>query len=239
MDGVLIHSMTVANQIFFDAVEEELNLPTETFREDKKLMALSAEERFELLWSEEIQAQNISEQAVKKTLQLYRDRKLATDIPLLPHAKQVVELMAEHFEFLTVVSSNPKAVIDAILKRLGMESYFSSTFGIDHLQFTKPHPEIYQTAASHFGMEPKKCLAFEDSTHGIASAKGAGMQVIAVATGLESADDLKKTPADGVLKDFSELTMQRVEEFLNIIPPPNPPPILGGGSPGLHRGGVV
>jgi len=208
--------MGMANQIFFDAVEETLNLPTQAFRHDKKLMALSAEERFELLWSNEISSRNISQQAIEDTLQLYRDRKLAADIPLLPHAKGVVQLMADHFEFMAVVSNNPQSIIEHTLKQLNIRDFFSATFGIDHLKFTKPHPEIYQTAAHHFGIDPKQCLAFEDSTHGIASAKGAGMQVISVATGLESVEELKKTPADVVLKDFSELEMEKIRKLLNF-----------------------
>lgn len=214
LDGVLIHSMSLANQIFFDTVEEQLGLPTETFRHDKKLMALSAEERFDLLWSQDIKERRISKKAIEDALNLYRKRKLSANIPLLPYAKEAVELMAEHFEFLAVVSNNPQSIIETTLKTLGIRHYFSSTFGIDYLRFTKPHPEIYERAVDHFGLEPEGCLAFEDSTHGIQSAKGAGMKVIAVATGLESVEDLKKTPADEVMGDFSEVTIEKVRALL-------------------------
>ncbi len=215
MDGVLIHSMTIANTLFFDAVEEQLQLPTADFRNDKKLMSLSVEERFELLWKKEIDERNISEEAIEETIQIYRKKKLATNIPILPKAKETVELMAKHFKFLAVVSSNITHVIQETVKRLELESYFSHIQGIDDVAFTKPHPEMYQKAAESLGMDPKKALAFEDSTHGIPSAKGAGMTVIGVATGLESVKDLQKTPAEKVIQGFSELNLEMVEHLLS------------------------
>ncbi len=46
----------------------------------------------------------------------------------------------------------------------------------------KPDPEIYLAAAHHLGVHPERCLVFEDAPNGIASAKAAGMTVIALRT---------------------------------------------------------
>lgn len=210
LDGVIISSMVIANQLFYDTVEEVLNLPTEDYRKQKQLMALSAEERIETLWPEA----SLTQDQMNKVLELYRQRKMAVDIPLLPHAKEAVSLMAEHFEFMACVSNNPNAIIEQTLAEAGLLHYFSKLSGIDHLQFSKPHPEIYASTVNYFGLEPKNCLTFEDSTAGVTSAKGAGMKVIGVTTGLEEKADLEKAGVDMVLGDLSELRLEMVVGLL-------------------------
>jgi beta-phosphoglucomutase-like phosphatase (HAD superfamily) len=44
----------------------------------------------------------------------------------------------------------------------------------------KPHPEPFLKAAERLGVEPERCLALEDSYHGVRAASGAGMMTIMV-----------------------------------------------------------
>ena len=216
LDGVLISSMITANQIFYEVIERELGLPLHDYPQQKNLMSLSAEERIQLLWANDIKEKGIEPGKIEHALQSYRKEKLAAGMPLLPHAKEAVELMAAHFEYLACVSSNPDQVIQDFLANLGLLHYFSKITGNDYLQFSKPDPQIYISTVDYFGLEPSQCLTFEDSTHGIFSAKGAGMKTIGVATGLESMEDLQKTGADLVWKDFSEMEVGKVRGVLGI-----------------------
>lgn len=214
LDGVLISSMVIANQIFYEVISRKLGLPLHDYPKRKDLMALSAEERVIRLWADEIREMSITQEHIDKALQAYRDEKMAVGIPLLPHAKEAVELMAQHFEFLACVSSNPDYIIDETLSRLGIRQHFAKITGLDHVHFSKPHPEMYAVTADHFGMEPERCLVFEDSTHGINSARGAGMRVVGVATGLESEADLEKAQPEKILSDFSQLSIDLVRALL-------------------------
>jgi beta-phosphoglucomutase len=45
---------------------------------------------------------------------------------------------------------------------------------------SKPHPEIFLTAASHLGVPPADCLGVEDAAAGVASIKDAGMRAVGV-----------------------------------------------------------
>jgi len=211
LDGILISSMVIANQLFYDTVEAVLNLPTEHYRGQKELMALSAEDRIATLWPDA----QLTQVQINEVLETYRKQKMSAGIPLLPHAKEAVALMAEHFEFMACVSNNPNAIIEETLAEAGLLHYFSKLSGIDHLQFSKPHPEIYSSTVDYFGLFPKNCLTFEDSTAGISSAKGAGMKVIGVTTELESEQDLEKAGADLVLDGLSGLNMQLVKNLLD------------------------
>lgn len=207
LDGVLISSMAIANQIFFDTVDEELGLPTEEWRKNKKMMALPAEERFYTYWEEDVKEKGITKEQIESTLNKYRKRKLEVDMPVLPGAIETVKLMADNFEYIAAVSSNKEYIIEETLDELGIRKLFMKVTGIDKIPFSKPHPEIYQVTVDYFGVSPKDALTFEDSSHGITSASSAGMKVIGVATGLESVEDLKKTDANVVLHDLTEFNL--------------------------------
>lgn len=216
LDGVLIQSMQAANQIFFDIVKEDLNLNTEKWRRSREIMALSAEERFDLLWSKEISEKKITETQIVKTLDRFRKKKLLTEMPVLPNAIEIVKLMANNFKNIAAVSSNKEYLIAQTLEKLGIRDLFVKITGIDNITSSKPNPEIYKNTVDYFEINPRNALTIEDSSHGITSASGAGMRIIGVATGLESAEELQKTEADIVLNDLSELTLDMVCDLLAV-----------------------
>ena len=65
----------------------------------------------------------------------------------------------------------------------------------------KPHPDVYLEAARRLGVEPARCLAFEDSNIGIAAAHAAGMMAFMVPDILAPTDD-SRARAIGVLPDL-------------------------------------
>jgi HAD superfamily hydrolase (TIGR01509 family) len=50
----------------------------------------------------------------------------------------------------------------------------------------KPHPDMFLLAAKLAGVDPEKCLAFEDATPGLQAAVAAGMQVVHVPSRMTS-----------------------------------------------------
>ncbi|HIK45296.1 MAG TPA: HAD-IA family hydrolase [Leptolyngbyaceae cyanobacterium M65_K2018_010] len=69
----------------------------------------------------------------------------------------------------------------------------------------KPAPEAYQLAAAGLGVAPADCIVVEDAPAGITAAKGAGAQVIAVAT-THGAEALAE--ADAVVGAIGALQLQ-------------------------------
>jgi mannitol-1-/sugar-/sorbitol-6-phosphatase len=82
----------------------------------------------------------------------------------------------------------------------------------DDVAHNKPAPDGYLCAASRLGVDPKRSLVVEDSLQGIAAAREAGMDVVAVLRGrrfgfeksatfiLETIADLRLRPSDGALE---------------------------------------
>jgi HAD superfamily hydrolase (TIGR01509 family) len=104
---------------------------------------------------------------------------------------------------LAIASSSPPRLIDAVCDRLGLAGIQVRCSGLDEVQ-GKPAPDVYLTAAHMLGVTPASCLAMEDSPHGIAAAKSAGMRCVAVPDPLLTADP-RYGEADFVIPSLTEL----------------------------------
>src|SRR6185312_5849397 len=107
------------------------------------------------------------------------ERHYREQLPLLPHAREAVERLAERWP-LAVASSSNRPIIELVLELAGLERYFAVTVSSEEVPRGKPAPDVYLEAARGLGVDPRACAAIEDSTNGIRSAHAAGMRVIAV-----------------------------------------------------------
>jgi len=75
--------------------------------------------------------------------------------------------------------------------KIGPKEKIKFLVGSDQVKHGKPNPELFLHAAELLGVEPKRCLVFEDAEPGFAAAKAAGMDYIDVrpfrTTGLHEA----------------------------------------------------
>jgi sugar-phosphatase len=113
-----------------------------------------------------------------------------------PGAAAAVEFLRARGLPLAVASSSDYRIIEAVLARLELASCFRAVHSGEDERLGKPHPAIFLGAARKLGVAPARCLAFEDSPGGVASAKAAGMRCVAVpdAAGV-SADELPEERA--------------------------------------------
>ncbi|NRQ31509.1 HAD family phosphatase [Nonomuraea sp. NN258] len=105
----------------------------------------------------------------------YRD----AGVPLLPGAQAAVRRLAASLP-LGLASSSPRALIDVVLDATDLTSCFAATVSTEEVERGKPAPDGYLEAARRLGVDPKGCVAVEDSSNGLRSAHAAGMRVIAV-----------------------------------------------------------
>ena len=81
---------------------------------------------------------------------------------------------------LAVASNSPSFYVHNTLKALGVADRFKSVTCADEISHSKPHPEIYLKAAESINIEPKQCLAIEDSPVGLQAALAAGMRCVII-----------------------------------------------------------
>lgn len=126
---------------------------------------------------------------------------IATMTPqdLLPGALEALEAVraAGLKTGLASVSKNAFTVLD----RLGIRERFDTVVDAARIANSKPHPEIFLTAAAQLGLAPQDCLGVEDAVAGVASIKDAGM----VAVGVGSPEVLRR--ADYVIPSMREFRL--------------------------------
>ena len=134
---------------------------------------------------------------------------------------QGLEEVAGFFEFNLVInktklkkavaSGSSKESILLTLRKLGIEEEFVVASSED-LKKGKPSPEIFLKAATALRVKPEECVVFEDSVAGVKAAKNARMKCIALTT-TEKASALKKVKPDMIIRDFEDITLEKVSEL--------------------------
>ena len=101
-------------------------------------------------------------------------------IPIKAGVRELLDWLYQHKIPLAVATSTHAELASRKLQLAGLLDYFEHLTTGCEITHSKPHPEIYQLAASRLKVEPSECLAFEDSNNGVRSALAAGMHVIQV-----------------------------------------------------------
>lgn len=103
---------------------------------------------------------------------------------LLSGAKDLLVALKENGIKVALGSASKNAL--PILERTGIVKYFDTIVDGNHVTKAKPDPEVFVLGAQRLGVEPSKCVVFEDSVAGIEAAHIAGMGCI----GIGSAENL-------------------------------------------------
>jgi len=117
---------------------------------------------------------------------------------------------------VALASSSPRSWINIMLNRFNLHASFQAVVSADELEGKgKPSPAIYLHTAKCLGINPKKCIAIEDSKNGVLSAKNAGMFCIGLRNGFNNEQDLSK--ADMIISNFKELDWQTLQQLLTAL----------------------
>ena len=79
-----------------------------------------------------------------------------------------------------LASSSPFGVIHAVLDKLQLTHHFSAIASAEHLDYGKPHPQVFLDCARSLQSDPASCICIEDSFNGLIAAKAAKMKCIIV-----------------------------------------------------------
>ncbi len=95
-----------------------------------------------------------------------------------------------------------------ILKATGIMDWFEAIVDGNDVSIAKPDPEVFLIAADKLGIEPSKCVVFEDSVAGIQAANAADM----LSVGIGDQEVLKE--ADYIFNDFTEIELKFIESII-------------------------
>ncbi|OGH59512.1 MAG: hypothetical protein A2725_01680 [Candidatus Magasanikbacteria bacterium RIFCSPHIGHO2_01_FULL_33_34] len=131
----------------------------------------------------------------------------------LPGAMDTIELAHNISKKVCLASSSHIALIQAVLKKFNLNN-FDCVHSAESELKGKPDPAVYLTTCKRINVDPKNCLAFEDSVFGLMAAKSAGMYCIAVPA-FEEKNDVRFKEADLILNSLEEVNKNMILNMFN------------------------
>jgi beta-phosphoglucomutase len=134
----------------------------------------------------------------------------------------IAKIRAEGLK-IAIVSGAMRSDIELVLHRVGLAANFELIVAGDDLTVSKPSPDGYLLAVESFNqkypglnLQPRECLAVEDTFAGIEAAKKAGIQVVGVTHTYPF--HLIQRQANWTVDYFADLELDRVQKFCPIAP---------------------
>lgn len=109
----------------------------------------------------------------------YHDR-VDAGLPLMPGVRDVLDDVARRALPRAVVTSTRRERATQKLATCGIAHYFEVVVTGSDVERPKPAPEGYLKAAAALGVDPARCVVFEDSSVGVRAALAAGMTPVQV-----------------------------------------------------------
>jgi HAD superfamily hydrolase (TIGR01509 family) len=138
-------------------------------------------------------------------------RERARELEPLPGLLDFMEEAKNRGLSLALVTNAPEENVEAILLALELGEFFDELVLSDEVGPVKPDPAPYRAALDKLGVAPEEALAFEDSPSGIASAVGAGIPTVGIAS-TQAPETLLQAGAFTVARDFTD---PELRGFLN------------------------
>lgn len=110
---------------------------------------------------------------------LYREI-VAHHLPIMDGARELVGGVRAAGFRTAVGSSGPPLNVRRAIEALGPAAAFDAIVTGRDVRRSKPDPECFLLAAERLGVDPARCVVFEDAPAGIAAAKAAGMRCVAI-----------------------------------------------------------
>jgi len=123
----------------------------------------------------------------------------------MPGAVALVRAAAAADVPRAVASSSPRADVDMSLVAVGLDAALPLRVGGDQVAETKPAPDLYLRGLELIGLGAGRCVGLEDTTHGVASAKAAGLSCVAVPNRHTVGQDL--SAADRRISSLEDLSL--------------------------------
>lgn len=207
LDGTLLDSMPVWDDICYLYLKSHGITPANDLREQMKTRSLLQcaqffREEYNLAFTEEL----IMEQVNRMLEDQYMNH-----ITVKPHVPEFLQVLRESGVKACIATATDRYLVEAALKRLKLDHYFSFIITCGEVGCGKDQGIIFQKALQQLGTAQEETVVFEDALHAIKSAKEAGFLVIGVYD-LSAQKDLMeiKEIADRFIYSFKEVEVTKL-----------------------------
>ena len=204
MDGVIVDTEPVHRYAYYKQFEELDIEVTEAMY--TSFTGFSTRNTFQTL-KEQFQLEHEVEDLIQRKRNIFNDAfDTKEDLELLDGVRTLIEDLHQNGIQLILASSASKVTIDRVFTRFGLHDFFTHIVSGEDFPKSKPHPAIFEHAASLSTAPKENCIVIEDSTNGVRAAKAAGIYCVGYVS--EHSKDQHLDEADLVINHFKELSAQ-------------------------------
>jgi HAD superfamily hydrolase (TIGR01509 family) len=209
MDGVIVDTEPVHSYAYFQHFAElNIDVSKDMFT---SFMGNSTRNTFQKL-KELFPIEAEVEDLIQRKRTLFNDAfDSKEDLYLIEGVERLIQDLHQNGMQLILASSAANVTIDRVFKRFNLHQYFTHIVSGEDFPNSKPHPAIFEYAAS-LSIAPKEnCIVIEDSTNGIKAAKAAGIFCVGYNSENSKLQDLSL--ADEVVEHLDELSYERISKL--------------------------
>lgn len=209
MDGVIVDTEPVHSYAYFQHFAElNIDVSKDMFT---SFMGNSTRNTFQKL-KELFPIEGEVEDLIQRKRTLFNDAfDNKEDLYLIEGVEKLIQDLHQNGMQLILASSAAKVTIDRVFRRFNLHQYFTHIVSGEDFPNSKPHPAIFEHAASLSVAPKENCIVIEDSTNGIRAAKAAGIFCVGYNSENSKLQDLSL--ADVVVEHLDELSFEVISQY--------------------------
>jgi HAD superfamily hydrolase (TIGR01509 family) len=209
MDGVIVDTEPVHRYAYFQHFDElNIVITEQMFTSFTGNSTRNVFQRVKEMFNLEHEVEDL----IQRKRAIFNDAfDFKEDLELLEGVENLIKDLHQNKVQMILASSASKVTIERVFKRFGLHQYFTHIVSGEDFPKSKPHPAIFEHAAS-LSITPKEsCIVIEDSTNGVRAAKAAGIYCVGYNSVHSKLQDLSE--ADLIVNHFNELNFEKVSRL--------------------------
>ncbi len=209
MDGVIVDTEPVHNYAYFQHFAElNIDVSKDMFT---SFMGNSTRNTFQKL-KELFPIDGEVEELIQRKRTLFNDAfDSKEDLYLIEGVEQLIQDLHSNEMQLILASSASKVTIERVFNRFNLHQYFTHIVSGEDFPNSKPHPAIFEYAASLSTAPKEHCLIIEDSTNGFKAAKAAGIFCVGYNSKNSKLQDLSLSNV--VVEHLNQLSFEIISKY--------------------------
>ena len=209
MDGVIVDTEPVHHFAYYQHFKElNIEVSDEMYR---SFTGNSTRNIFQKLKSQFDLQEDVEDLILRKRHLFNEAFDLKEDLYLIEGVEELIKDLHANGIQLIVASSASNVTINRVFTRFNLHQYFTHIVSGEDFPKSKPHPAIFEHAASLSVAPKENCIVIEDSTNGIQAAVSAGIYCVGYDSFHSKDQDLSK--ANVVIRHFNELNFEKVRDL--------------------------
>ena len=209
MDGVIVDTEPVHHFAYYQHFKElNIDVSDEMYR---SFTGNSTRNIFQKLKAQFDLREDVEDLILRKRHLFNEAFDLKEDLYLIDGVEELIKDLHANGMQLIVASSASKVTINRVFTRFNLHQYFTHIVSGEDFPKSKPHPAIFEHAASLSVAPKENCIVIEDSTNGIQAAVSAEIFCVGYDSFHSKDQDLSK--ANVVIRNFNELNFEKVRDL--------------------------